>query len=208
MPAFDHFTTTRKLGNLLWVYGPNHGDKVAAYYPGDKFADVVGLDIAGTVSPASDAAPATTDELSETVRQIKAYGRRSDAVTADIRDIAAPRAAADRVDRGYGKIDIVVANAAIQRWMPLLEMQDSDWRNVIDNNLNGTANTVRAFALNDGEAQLRTHDPAVLDAGQARDQGRLQLLGIQVGHIGPDEIRGSRVRAVWHHRQRSHSRPR
>lgn len=109
-------------------------------------ADVVVLDIAGAVSPASDAAPATTDELAETVRQIKAYGRRSDAVRADIRDIAALRTAAEQVDRDYGKIDIVVANAAIQRWMPLLEMQDSDWRDVIENNLNGTANTVRAFA--------------------------------------------------------------
>ena len=41
---FDYFTTTKKLDNLLWVYAPNHGDKVAAYYPGDRFADVVGLD--------------------------------------------------------------------------------------------------------------------------------------------------------------------
>jgi NAD(P)-dependent dehydrogenase (short-subunit alcohol dehydrogenase family) len=46
----------------------------------------------------------------------------------------------------YGKIDIVVANAAIQRWKPLLEMEDADWHDVIDNNLNGTANTLRAFA--------------------------------------------------------------
>lgn len=28
----------------------------------------------------------------------------------------------------------------------LLEMGDEDWHGVIDNNLNGTANTVRAFA--------------------------------------------------------------
>ena len=41
---FDHFTAARKLDNLIWVYGPNHGNKVAAYYPGDRFADVVGLD--------------------------------------------------------------------------------------------------------------------------------------------------------------------
>ena len=109
-------------------------------------ADVVVLDIAGAVSPASDAVPATVDELADTVRQVKAYGRRSDAIRADIRDIAALRAAADQVDRDYGRIDIVVANAAIQRWKPLLEMEDSDWRDVIDNNLNGTANTVRAFA--------------------------------------------------------------
>ena len=41
---FAYFTTEKKLDNLLWVYGPNHGQKVAAYYPGDRFADVVGLD--------------------------------------------------------------------------------------------------------------------------------------------------------------------
>ncbi len=73
-------------------------------------ADVIILDIAGFVSPASDAAPA------------------------------------DRISKAYGHIDIVVADAAIQRWMPLLQMQDSDWNDVIDNNLNGTANTIRAFA--------------------------------------------------------------
>jgi NAD(P)-dependent dehydrogenase (short-subunit alcohol dehydrogenase family) len=109
-------------------------------------ADVVILDIAGPVSPASDAKPATRDDLSETVEQIRAYGRRGEAITGDIRDIAALRAAADHVDSTYGKIDIVVANAAIQRWKPLLEMEDNDWHDVIENNLNGTANTIRAFA--------------------------------------------------------------
>ncbi len=109
-------------------------------------ADVVALDIAGFVSPASNAVPATPEELDETVRQIRAYGRRSEAVRADIRDIAALRRVADDVETKYGKIDIVVADAAIQRWKPLLEMEDSDWRDVVDNNLNGTANTVRAFA--------------------------------------------------------------
>lgn len=108
-------------------------------------ADVVALDIAGPVSPSSAAAPATADDLAETVRQIKAYGRRGDAVRADIRDIGALRAVADRVEREYGKIDVVVANAAIQGWKPLMEMQDSDWRDQIENNLNGTANTIRAF---------------------------------------------------------------
>jgi NAD(P)-dependent dehydrogenase (short-subunit alcohol dehydrogenase family) len=109
-------------------------------------ADVVVLDIAGPVSIASDAKPATAAELAETVRQIKAYGRKAEGMQVDIRDIAALRSAADRIETSYGKIDIVVANAAIQRWKPLLEMQDAEWRDVIDNNLNGTANTIRAFA--------------------------------------------------------------
>jgi NAD(P)-dependent dehydrogenase (short-subunit alcohol dehydrogenase family) len=90
--------------------------------------------------------PATPADLDETVRQIKAYGRRGEGIRADIRDIAALRSAAEHIVSDYGKIDIVVANAAIQRWKPLLEMDDAEWRDVIDNNLNGTANTIRAFA--------------------------------------------------------------
>jgi NAD(P)-dependent dehydrogenase (short-subunit alcohol dehydrogenase family) len=54
-------------------------------------ADVVALDIAGPVSPASDAVPATMD-LADTERQITAYGRRAQTVRADIRDIQALRA--------------------------------------------------------------------------------------------------------------------
>ncbi len=109
-------------------------------------ADVIAIDIAGPVSPVSNAKPALPAELDETLRQIKAYGRRGETLRADIRDITALRAAADHIESSYGKIDIVVANAAIQTWKPLVEMQDSDWRDVIDNNLNGTANTLRAFA--------------------------------------------------------------
>jgi NAD(P)-dependent dehydrogenase (short-subunit alcohol dehydrogenase family) len=109
-------------------------------------ADVIAIDIAGPVSSASDAAPATPEELAETVRQIKAFGSLGGSIRADIRDIAALRKAADAVERDFGKIDIVVANAAIQRWKPLLEMQDADWKDTIENNLNGTANTIRAFA--------------------------------------------------------------
>ncbi len=131
-------------------------------------ADVVAIDIAGPVSPASNAIPATLDELDETVRQIKAYGQRGESIKADIRDISALRSIADRVERDYGKIDIVVADAAIQRWKPLLEMEDSDWYDVINNNLNGTANTVRAFA------------PKMV----ARKKGRFILLSSMQGKHG------------------------
>ena len=109
-------------------------------------ADIVAVDICGPVSPASDAKPADPLELDATVAAIQKFERRARAVRADIRDINALRAIAEQTVKDFGKVDIVVANAAIQRWTPLLEMQDSDWRDVIDNNLNGTANTIRAFA--------------------------------------------------------------
>src|SRR6201985_3180930 len=51
-------------------------------------ADVVVIDIAGPVSPASNAVPATPEELEETVGMIKSYGRRGEGIKADIRDIA------------------------------------------------------------------------------------------------------------------------
>jgi NAD(P)-dependent dehydrogenase (short-subunit alcohol dehydrogenase family) len=109
-------------------------------------ADVMIFDIAGYVSPASNAKPATPADLAETKRRIEAHGRRCIAVKGDIRDIAALRAAAAQMEQALGKIDIVVADAAIQRWKDLLEMEDCDWKDVIDVNLNGTANQIRAFA--------------------------------------------------------------
>lgn len=109
-------------------------------------ADVVGIDIAGVVSPIVQYQAATPDKLKETGRLVQAKGRKWLGIKADTRDIAALRAAADRATQSMGKIDIVVANAGIQAFKPLLEMEDQDWDDVIHTNLNGTANTVRAFA--------------------------------------------------------------
>jgi mannan endo-1,4-beta-mannosidase len=41
---FEYFSATKGLNNLLWVYGPNHGQNTAKYYPGDAWVDLVGLD--------------------------------------------------------------------------------------------------------------------------------------------------------------------
>ena len=42
---FDYFTRTKGLHNLIWAWGPNHGQRAATeYYPGDAYADLVGLD--------------------------------------------------------------------------------------------------------------------------------------------------------------------
>lgn len=143
------------------------GRAIAVEYAANG-ADVIALDIAGPVSPTADAAPASRQELEETVTMIRNYGRRGEAVVADIRNIRELRAAADHVERIYGKIDCVVANAAIQGWKPLLEMADDDWQDQIENNLTGTANTVRAFA------------PKMV----ARNYGRLILLSSMQGRMG------------------------
>ncbi|QYE33870.1 SDR family oxidoreductase [Polymorphobacter sp. PAMC 29334] len=160
-------------------------------------ADVIAVDIAGPVSSASNAVPATPAELDETVRMIKAYGRRGEGIRADIRDIAALRRIADKVERDHGKIDIVVANAAIQRWVPLMEMQDADWRDVIDNNLNGTANTIRAFApkmiprrkgriivLSSLQGKHGTKDAASYSASKWGIIGLMKSAALELGEYG------------------------
>ena len=109
-------------------------------------ADILALDICGPVSTASNAMPATKSDLDATADGVRKLGRKCKVVQADIRDIAVLRTIAADADKEFGRVDILVANAAIQRWKPLLDMDDADWHDVIDNNLNGTANTVRAFA--------------------------------------------------------------
>ena len=52
--------------------------------------------------------------------------------------------AVERAVKEFGKLDIVVANAGIQAYGPLANTSEEDWNNVIDINVKGTANTVRA----------------------------------------------------------------
>ncbi|MFC0501229.1 SDR family oxidoreductase [Asaia krungthepensis] len=120
------------------------GRAIAVEYAANG-ADVAIIDIAGPVSSVADAMPATGDELEETARLIRDYGRRTVVIKADIRQIAQMRAAAAQISETLGQIDILVANAAIQGWKAILDMDDADWDDQIDNNLNGTARTLRAF---------------------------------------------------------------
>jgi SDR family mycofactocin-dependent oxidoreductase len=111
-----------------------------------KGADVIGLDICAPVDPRSGVAPSTAEDLAETGRLVRAARRRWLSITLDQRDLKALRAAAAKGEQEFGGIDILFANAGIQSFHPLLEMEDADWHITIDVNLTGTANAVRAFA--------------------------------------------------------------
>jgi NAD(P)-dependent dehydrogenase (short-subunit alcohol dehydrogenase family) len=109
-------------------------------------ADVAGIDINAPVDPRSGVKAATPEDFSETERLVRAAGRRWLGITLDQRDLPSLRNAAKRIGREFGGIDIVFANAGIQAFKPLLEMEDADWHTQIDVNLTGTANAIRAFA--------------------------------------------------------------
>jgi NAD(P)-dependent dehydrogenase (short-subunit alcohol dehydrogenase family) len=107
-------------------------------------ADVLGFDICAVASPNLVYPPSTPEELEETGRMVAGQKRRWIGVKGDVRDMPALKAAVDRAVKEFGKLDIAIANAAIQIYGPLAEMSDENWKNVIDVNLNGVANTLRA----------------------------------------------------------------
>ena len=109
-------------------------------------ASVAGIDICATVDPRSGITPATSADLEETGKLVKATGAKWLPYIADQRNIAAMRKIALDLDTKFGGLDIVFANAGVQSFYSLLEMQDADWQITIDTNLTGTANVLRAFA--------------------------------------------------------------
>lgn len=120
-------------------------------------ATVVGIDIAGPVSTALEVVPATPEDLSETGRLVEAAGARWATHQLDQRDLGALREAAASTVQSFGKIDILFANAGIQAFKPLLDMDDADWHDQIDVNLSGTCNAIRAVAphlVNNGGGRI------------------------------------------------------
>jgi NAD(P)-dependent dehydrogenase (short-subunit alcohol dehydrogenase family) len=107
-------------------------------------ADVIGFDVCTAAAPNLEYEPASLDDLAETGQQVEAQKRRWIGLQGDVRNLPALREAVDRAVREFGKLDIAIANAAIQMYGPLAEVTDENWTNVIDVNLNGAANTLRA----------------------------------------------------------------
>ena len=109
-------------------------------------ADVMGMDIAGPVSRTLEVVPATGDELTETGRLVKTAGVRWCEARLDQRNLAVLRDAAEQARASFGRLDILFANAGIQAFKPILELEDADWQDTIDVNLTGTCNAIRAVA--------------------------------------------------------------
>jgi glucose 1-dehydrogenase len=77
------------------------------------------------------------DEAEAAARRIEAAGGRAFAVGADVADEAAVEAMVAQVVERFGRLDILVANAGMQRDAAFAEMALADWRRVIDVNLTG-----------------------------------------------------------------------
>ena len=72
-----------------------------------------------------------------------ALGDRAIALPADVRDRAALEVMLDGVIDRFGRLDIVVNNAAILRDKSVKKMTDDEWSDVIDTNLTGVYNVCK-----------------------------------------------------------------
>jgi len=81
---------------------------------------------------------------SKVVGQIKANGGEAIAVRADVSDVAQAQALIQAAKKAFGRIDILVNNAGTTRDGLIMRMSEEDWDVVIDTNLKGTFNCIKA----------------------------------------------------------------
>lgn len=85
------------------------------------------------------------EKAEEVVQEIRALGRRAEAVQCSVADFEACAGMAAEVLRKFGHVDILVNNAGITKDNLLMRITECDFSAVIDTNLKGTFNTMHHF---------------------------------------------------------------
>lgn len=85
-----------------------------------------------------------TDASAETVDAIEAAGGRAIAAACDVRDLAGCEAAVAAAEAGFGRLDMVFANAGVLGLGMVEFSAEDDFLGVIDVNLNGVFRTAKA----------------------------------------------------------------
>jgi 3-oxoacyl-[acyl-carrier protein] reductase len=101
-------------------------------------------------------------------REIESIGRRALALPCDVTDEAQVQSAFDRVRHAWGRLDVLVANAGIQRPQPITAMSVADWDTMMQVHLRG------AFLCAREAARLM----------MAQGGGRIITVCSQLGYIG------------------------
>ena len=99
-------------------------------------------------------------EADRVIGEIEAAGGKAVAVLGDIADPKVAEALAAAALKAFGRIDILVNNAALRREKPIAEMTYTDWREVMDVTLDGAFHCVKA-----GLPALRKNGGAVINIG-------------------------------------------
>jgi NAD(P)-dependent dehydrogenase (short-subunit alcohol dehydrogenase family) len=86
----------------------------------------------------------TQEQLDEVGREIEGTGARALPLLADVADAAQMKGAYAQVQREWGRLDIVMANAGINGvWAGIEDLKEEEWEQTISINLRGTFLTVK-----------------------------------------------------------------
>jgi (+)-trans-carveol dehydrogenase len=179
--------------------GRSHALRLAA-----EGADVIAVDIAAEGVETISYALASEADLDATVKEVEATGRRAVKAVADVRSLSQLQQAVDTGLSELGHIDIVCANAGIGTWAVAWEMTEQQWKDMIDINLTGVFNTVRAtlpsmVERGEGGSVVLTSSTAGLRAYAntahytAAKHGVIGLMKVLAQEAGPHRIRVNAV---------------
>jgi (+)-trans-carveol dehydrogenase len=179
--------------------GRSHAVRLAA-----EGADVIAVDICADSLETLSYSLASEDDLDTTVAEVEAAGRRAVKVVGDVRSLPEMEAAVETGLTELGKIDIVCANAGIGTWAVVWEMTAQQWSEMVDINLTGVFNTVRAalpsmVQRGEGGSLVLTSSTAGLRAYPntahytAAKHGVVGLMKVLAQECGPHRIRVNAV---------------
>jgi 3-oxoacyl-[acyl-carrier protein] reductase len=83
-------------------------------------------------------------EAEAVAREIEAHGGKALVHIGDVADAGAVQAMADAAVRHFGRIDILVNNAALRREKAFADMSYAEWREIMDVTLDGAFHCVKA----------------------------------------------------------------
>ncbi|MCW2492574.1 MAG: (+)-trans-carveol dehydrogenase [Pseudonocardiales bacterium] len=136
---------TRRLeGKVAFITGAARGQgRSHAVRLAEEGADIIAVDLCGDLAEVPYPL-GTAEDLAETVSQVETLGRRIVARQADVRDQPSLDAAVAEGVARLGRLDIVCANAGVNKPAPMLEMTEPTWLDIVDVDLSGVWRTCKA----------------------------------------------------------------
>jgi 3-oxoacyl-[acyl-carrier protein] reductase len=111
---------------------------------GRNIGRAIALALAGDGASVVVNARSNRAEAEAVAREIEAVGVKALVHIGDVADAASVQAMAELVIKQFGRIDILVNNAALRREKPFAEMSYAEWREIMDVTLDGPFHCIKA----------------------------------------------------------------
>jgi 3-oxoacyl-[acyl-carrier protein] reductase len=122
-------------------------------------------------------------EADAVVKEVEDRGSEAVAVLADISDAKAAQTIADVALKRFGRIDILVNNAALRREKDIADMSYAEWREVMDVTLDGAFHCVKACL-----PALKRNGGAIVNIGgmsaHIGSKHRAHVMAAKLGLVG------------------------